>query len=102
MKRIKHVLLVLFFFLALVPLRADAVSAATRLDYTATINVDGDAMVSLTLNLHLEDANQNLAYPLPGNASNITVNGASPATNKSGSLTVVSLTRVTEIGRAHV
>ena len=95
MKRIKHVLLVLFFFLALVPLRADAVSAATRLDYTATINVDGDAMVSLTLNLHLEDANQNLAYPLPGNASNITVNGASPATNKSGSLTVVSLTRVT-------
>ena len=95
MKRIKHVLLVLFFFLALVPLRADAVSAATRLDYTATINVDGDAMVSLTLNLHLEDANQNLAYPLPGNASNITVNGASPAANKSGSLTVVSLTRVT-------
>ena len=95
MKRIKHIFGVLLLVLAFLPLRADAVSAATRLDYTATINVDGDAMVSLTLNLHLEDANQNLSYPLPGTASNITVNGASPATNKSGSLTVVSLTRVT-------
>lgn len=95
MKRIKHIFGVLLLVLAFLPLRADAVSAATRLDYTATINVDGDAMVSLTLNLHLEDANQNLSYPLPGTASNITVNGASPATNKSGSLTIVSLARVT-------
>ena len=95
MKRIKHIFGVLLLVLAFLPLRADAVSAATRLDYTATVNVDGDAMVSLTLNLHLEDANQNLSYPLPGTASNITVYGASPATNKSCSLTVVSLTRVT-------
>lgn len=85
----------LLFAVLLLPLRAQAASAATRLDYTATINVDGEALVSLTLNLHLEAINQNLTYPLPGTATNITVNGASPATNKSGSLTIVSLARVT-------
>ena len=95
MKRIKRVLFMLLFAVLLLPLRAQAASAATRLDYTATINVDGEALVSLTLNLHLEAINQNLTYPLPGTATNITVNGASPATNKSGSLTIVSLARVT-------
>lgn len=97
MKRMKRVFLALFFLCCLnfLPLRAGAVSAATRLDYTATINVDGDAMVSLTLNLHLEAMDQNLVFPLPGTASNITVNGASPATSRSGSLTLVSLARVT-------
>lgn len=97
MKRMKRVFLALFFLccLNLLPLRASAVSAATRLDYTATINVDGDAMVSLTMNLHLEAMDQNLVFPLPGTASNITVNGSSPATSRSGSLTLVSLARVT-------
>ena len=95
MKRIKRVLFMLLFAVLLLPLRAQAASAATRLDYTATINVDGEALVSLTLNLHLEAINHNLTYPLPGTATNITVNGASPATNKSGSLTIVSLARVT-------
>ena len=97
MKRRKHVLLALLFVccLGLLPLRAQAASAATRLDYTATVNVDGDAMVSLTLNLHLESIDQNLTYPLPGTASNITVNGSSPAASRSGSLTLVSLARVT-------
>ena len=95
MKRITRVFLALLFCLALLPLGAHADSAATRLDYTATINVDGDAMVSLTVNLHLEAADQNLVFPLPGTASNITVNGSSPSTSKSGSLTMVSLARVT-------
>ena len=48
MKRIKRVLFMLLFAVLLLPLRAQAASAATRLDYTATINVDGEALVSLT------------------------------------------------------
>jgi len=95
LKRIKRVLfLLLFVFLAL-PLQARAASAATRLDYTATVNVDGEALVSLTLNLHLESIDQNLTYPLPSTAINITVNGSSPSTTRSGSLIHVSLDRVT-------
>ena len=44
MKRIKRVLFMLLFAVLLLPLRAQAASAATRLDYTATINVDGEAL----------------------------------------------------------
>ena len=95
MKRIKRVLFMLLFAVLLLPLRAQAASAATRLDYTATINVDGEALVSLTLNLHLEAINQNLTYPLPGTATNITVNGSSPSTSRSGDLILVGLERVT-------
>ena len=95
MKRIRRVLFMLLFAVLLLPLRAQAASAATRLDYTATINVDGEALVSLTLNLHLEAINQNLTYPLPGTATNITVNGSSPSTSRSGDLILVGLERVT-------
>ena len=94
MKRIKRVLFMLLFAVLLLPLRAQAASAATRLDYTATINVDGEALVSLTMNLHLEAINQNLTYPLPGTATNITVNGSSPSTSRSGDLILVGLERV--------
>ena len=66
-------------------LPASAVSAATRVDFTGTVNIDGDCMVSLQMNLHLDNPDADLYYPLPAKAANITVNGSSPAVTRSAS-----------------
>ena len=76
-------------------LPASAESAATRVDFTSTVNIDGDAMVTLQMNLHLDTADANLVFPLPAKATGITVNGSSPAVSKSGNYNMVSLSKVT-------
>ena len=76
-------------------LPASAVSAATRVDFTGTVNIDGDCMVSLQMNLHLDNPDADLYYPLPAKAANITVNGSSPAVTRSGNTNLVSLNRIT-------
>ena len=72
-----------------------AASTATRLDYTGTVNIDGDCMVTVQMTLHLESAEENLYYPLPGSATGITVNGSSPSTTRSGDNILVNLSRLT-------
>lgn len=74
---------------------ASAESAASRVDFTGTVNIDGDCLVTMLVNLHLEAAEEKLTFPLPANAANITVNGASPTITRSGNYTAVSLTRAT-------
>ena len=74
---------------------ASAESAASRVDFTGTVNIDGDCLVTMLVNLHLEAAEEKLTFPLPANAANITVNGASPTVTRSGNYTAVSLTRAT-------
>lgn len=74
---------------------ASAASEATRADFTATVNIDGDCMVTVQLNLHLEDEAANLFFPLPGTAENIKINGSSPNTTRSGEYIMVNLNKVT-------
>ena len=76
-----------------VPVSAE--SMASRVDFTGTVNIDGDCLVTMLVNLHLESAEEKLTFPLPANATNITVNGASPSVSRAGSYTAVSLTRAT-------
>ena len=99
MKRIKRSVFLFLFTLCigLVFFRtpASAVSAATRLDFTSTVNIDGDCMVSVQMNLHLDTTDGDLYYPLPAKATNITLNGSSPAVTRSGSSNMVSLNRIT-------
>ena len=76
-------------------LPADAVSAATRVEFTCTVNVDGDCLATLQMNLHLDAPDANLVFPLPAKATNITVNGSSATVTRSGNYNMVSLNRVT-------
>lgn len=72
-----------------------AASEATRLDFTGTVNIDGDCMVTVQMTLHLESAEESLYYPLPGNATGITVNGSTVNPSRSGDYALVNLSRLT-------
>lgn len=74
---------------------ASAESSASRVDYYATVNIDGDCMVTMSVNLHLEQADENLVFPLPVNAGNITMNGSGANTSRMGSYTAVYVSKVT-------
>ena len=74
---------------------ASAASAATRLDFTGTVNIDGDCMVTVQMTLHLESAEDSLYFPLPGSATGITVNGSSTNPSRSGDYALVNLSRLT-------
>lgn len=81
--------------LGLFTVTASAESSAARVDVYATVNSDGDCLVSLSAMVHLENANTNFTFPLPPNASNITLNGASVSATRSSGSTDVSVNKVT-------
>lgn len=96
MKRCLLALTVLCFaVLGLFTVNASAENYATRADVYVTVNSDGDCLVSLSAMVHLENANTNFTFPLPPNASNITLNGESASATRSSASTDVSVNKVT-------
>lgn len=65
--------------------RASAESAASKVELYCTVNQDGDCLVSMTVTLHLDNADKSLTYPLPANASDIKMNGGAVGTSNAGS-----------------
>ena len=55
---------------------ANAVTAAKSISSYATVTSDGSCQITLTANIHLDSPVEDLKFPLPGNAKNITLNGA--------------------------
>ena len=80
-RRLRMLVLVLVLSAAFFRVPASAVagsnSAATRADFTATVDIDGNCLVTMQLSLHLDKEEENLYFPLPGTAANITINGSS-------------------------
>ena len=79
-------------------LPAAAESGATLVDTYATVTSGGDCMISTTVRLHLDSTMSNLTYPVPANATDITLNGSSARTSKSGSAIEVDISRLTMAG----
>ncbi len=77
---------------------AGAATAAKNISTYATVANDGTAQVTLTVNIHLDQAGGDLRFALPGNASNVTVNGARARSRVENGLRQVDLSGV--IGRA--
>ena len=86
---------VLFVIITLLNIHASADSSASQIDLYCTVNSDGDCLVSMTVNLKLENSDAGLEFPLPENAEKITVNGSSVPTSRVGSRTLVSVGRIT-------
>lgn len=76
-------------------LSASAENTAPRADIYCTVNADGDCLVSLSVTIHLDAGDDSLTFPLPPNATSITMNGYSAATTRSGSAILVNLSRAT-------
>lgn len=86
--------LICFIFIFLASCPVSAASGVTGGSFSATVSPDGDCQVTLDLQLHLESGNSDLAYPLPGNATNITLNGNPARISRSGSIANVKLSSV--------
>ena len=74
---------------------ASADSYASKVDSYITVNSTGDAIVALTATLHLDSPNETLTFPLPLQASGITMNGGSCRTTKTASAIEVDVGRAT-------
>lgn len=71
-----------------------AESAASYVENITTISSDGSCMVTLRVNIHLEEVVDDLTFPLPLGAKNIELNNSSAKTSKSGGATQVDISDV--------
>ncbi len=62
----------------------------------ATVNSEGDCLVTMTVNLRLESNMEKLYFPLPLNAKNISLNGSNVTTTRSASATLVNISKLSE------
>ena len=95
MKRFLSGLLLIVLLLGSMALPAAAESNATRVDSYVNVDAEGNCQVSLTVTLHLETSDESLTFPLPVNATNITMNGNSARTNKVADAIEVDVSRAT-------
>ena len=65
--------LVLFFTLTF---PAAAAASASSFGAYATVSQDGSCQVSMTVRLHLDQVLTDLTFPVPKQATNVTLNGA--------------------------
>lgn len=95
LKRCAAVLCAFLLAFSAMILGANAESSASKIDIYCTVNTDGDCLVSMTVNLHLEASDSGLNFPLPYGAEKITVNGSSVSTSRVGSQTLVAIGQLT-------
>ena len=77
---------------------ASAANTAQKVKADATVSHDGTCQVTMVVTIHLDQVTEGLKFPLPGNASNITVNGTRAKSRGENGLRQVSLSGV--VGKA--
>ena len=75
MRRFIYILLAVAL-LAVVAVPVLGANAASRVQVVANVNSDESCQVSVTANLHIEQASGQLRFPVPVNATGIAVNGS--------------------------
>ena len=95
MKRILTMALLCCLLIGVFVMPASAESYASKVDSYVTVNSTGDALVALTATIHLDAPNETLTFPLPLGATNITMNGSSCRTTRTGSAIEVDVGRAT-------
>ena len=91
-------ILILLTLMAGLAIPANAASAATHLRCVGTVNSDGTAQMTTTVTLHLDQSGEDLFFPLPGSATNITVNGSRASGSLQNDVRQVNLRRI--VGKA--
>lgn len=90
--------LINFIFAALLllslSLSAFAATGATGVSGFATVSSDGSCQVNLTATLHIESGSGKITFPVPAEASNVTLNGSRARAPKQGSVRQVDLSGI--------
>lgn len=95
MRRLLAVLAAAFILAGTLWIPGSAESAATSVDLLCTVNTDGDCLVSLSVMLRLEAAYDDMFFPLPPGAKNVTMNGGKADCTRSDSMTAVDISKIT-------
>lgn len=73
-----------------------AATGASNVSSVASVSADGSCQVSLSATLHLEQQVEKLTFPVPAEASGVTLNGARVSAPRSGGARWIDLSRVTK------
>lgn len=95
MRRFWMLLLSITLMACVIVLPASAENMAAQVESYATVTADGDCMVNTTVRLHLDSPVENLAFPVPLTASDVTLNGGSARTTKTSTAIEVDISRLT-------
>ena len=79
MRRVRCFLLLIFCICLLVTM-VSAQTAASEINSVINVSSDGRCQVTMTVRLHLDGPASSMTFPLPGNATNVSCNGASVRT----------------------
>ena len=96
MKRILSLLICALLLMGSLCIPVSAESAASNVNLMATVNSEGDCLVTMTVNLRLEANMEKLYFPLPLNVRNITLNGSNVTTTRSSSATLVNISKLSD------
>ena len=81
--------------LGVICLPASAETAATRLDYLCTVNAEGDCLVSLTAVIQLDEAHNQMYFPIAESATDVQLGGSNATVTKGNSSTLVDISKLT-------
>ena len=71
-----------------------AANTASNVQGVASVSADGSCHVNLTVAIHLDRPVEQLYFPIPDGAKNITLNGSSAKTKRSGGVLQVNLSKI--------
>ena len=94
MKRFATLLVCVILLAGCLCLPVSAESAASSVNLMCTVNSEGDCLATMTVNLRLENAMDELYFPLPLNAKNITLNNSPVSTSRSAAATLVDISKL--------
>lgn len=93
MRRVAAAVAALVVILAMA-VGVSAATGASGVSSFATVSSDGSCQVSMTAAFHLEEAVDKLYYPVPAEATGISLNGSRVSTTKDGDARNINLSKV--------
>ena len=88
--------LVLCLLIAYFALFASAATGASKQESFATVTNDGRCQITTTVTLHLEEPVEKLQYPVPREATGVSLNGSRVSATRSGDVRLINLSRLTK------
>lgn len=71
-------------------------TGASGLNTYATVSNNGSCQVSMNITLHLDQAVEDLTFPVPTEATSVTLNGSRVRTTKTDTARLINLSRITK------
>ena len=94
MRRVFMLLCCLVLMSGILALPASAESMASKVESIVTVTQNGDCLVSTSARLYLDSPMENLTFPVPLNATDVTLNGGSARTTKTDTAIEVDISRI--------